>query len=230
MRMRRRWVFLVCGVAFLVACGSELPSDSGTDPTARSEIPTRLDIVCGADGSTELVNDEVGVQADGIHIQVDNRADEFVSLNGVGLDFPEGTTTQIAQAAPGELAIACWPGSMHEGPEPERVTVHVHDPDNHWTFAELECPGEEGIVSTAGDFAPDSEGISGTPEEIARAEAKGIEDTDAVESVGYPDADRRQVAVQRNGRTVALLSLSLAPNGGWLLGGYSACSSSGISV
>lgn len=185
-------------------------------------------MICHKDGSTELVNSEVRAQADGVHIQVDNRADEFVSLNGGGLDFSQGTTEQVARVAPGEVKIACWPGSMHSEQEPKRLTVQVHDPNQHWVPAELECPRDELIVSSTGDFAADSKGTPGDPEEIARSEVEGIEDTDSVQSVGYPDAENRQVAVERNEETIALLSFSPAPKGGWLLGGYSACDSAGI--
>ncbi len=228
--MRRTWVLLAIWAAVVAACGgSEDPSAAGPNPTIPNNVPARLDIVCHGDGSTELINEEVRASADGVHIQVDNRADEFVSLNGTGLDFSEGVTEQVARSAPGELKVACWPGSKHTDPEPKRLVIQIHDPEDYWTPSELECP-DQLIVSAVLDYISGPVGTKGDPEEIAREKVNGIEADDEIITVGYPEAEYRELAVKRDGETIALLSYSPAQEGSWLLGGYSACDSAGIRV
>jgi hypothetical protein len=229
--MARTGVLLGLLAAGVVACGSPVSgARSGRQPSAPNDIPVRLDVVCHEDGSTELLNNHVRALADGVHIQVDNRAGELVSLNGVRLDFSEGVTEQVAHPAPGEVRIACWPGSMHEGREPERVAIRVHDPDDHWIPGELECSRDRQIAATTLDYFGAAQGTVGDPEEIAREKMKGIADDDIVSTVGYPRAEYREIAVERNDETIALLSFSPAPNGGWLLDSYLACASARLRV
>lgn len=228
--MRRMWIVLMVWPAVLGACGNPEAAVSRAGPSPSDGIPTRLDIVCREDGSTELTNQEVQASPDGVHIRVDNRADEFVSINGTGLDFSEGVTEQVARSAPGELKVACWPGSKHNGPEPERLAIQIHDPENHWIPGELECSRDQLVASATLDYVSDSAGTEGDPEEIAREKVKGIEADDEIITVGYPEAEYREVAVERNEETIALLSFSPAPKSGWLLGGYSACDSGGIRI
>ena len=219
---------LVMAALLLGACGT--PATSGPGTEASSSVPARLDIVCHKDGSTELLNDEVRTQPDGVHVQVDNRAGEFVSLNGLGLDFSEGITEQVARVAPGEEKIACWPGSKHRGPEPERIPIEVVDPDGYWVAAELECPRDELIADSILDYVMGSEGTQGDPEEITRERLKGLEPSDSITTVGYPDSESREVAVERNEETIAIVSFSRAEGGGWLLSSYSSCDSARIRV
>jgi hypothetical protein len=212
----------------LTGCGDpSAPVEAGG--RAPEEAPAILEVVCREDGSTELRDTEVRAQPDGVHIRVDNRADEFVSLDGAALDFSEGVTEQVTRAAPGELKLACWPGSKHTEPEPERQLVQVHDPGGHWVEAELECPRDEAIADSILDYASGGSGTMGDPEEIARSEMKGLEDDDQITTVGYPKAEPRHVAVERDDETIALLSYEAARQGGWFLGSYQTCGSAGIS-
>lgn len=220
------WIVVALVPALVGACGDG-DVDTRAAPAA-SEVPALLEVVCHEDGSTELVNREVRAQPDGVHVQVDNRAGEFVSLNGTALDFSEGVTEQEARTPPGELKIACWPGSKHTDPEPERLPVMVHDPDGHWAPAELECPRDKAIGESILDYVTDGSGTHGNPEDLARKMMEGIEDGDSITTVAYPEAEPREVAVERDDETVALLSFDAAQKGGWFLGGYSACPSSGI--
>lgn len=218
------------GTVLLCACADPETSAPRAGGTTSPSIPSRLVVVCGADGSTELVNDEVQASPDGVHIRVDNRAGEFVSLNGVGLDFPEGVAEQVAGTPPGEVKVACWPGSKHTDPEPERIAIVIHDPDGYWTSSEVECPDDELISSAIFDYSTDGAGTSGEPENIAADDAKGIEPGDDIVTVGYPDAENRHVAVVRDDRTVAVFDYFSGQKGGWFLAGYSACDSAGISA
>jgi hypothetical protein len=80
--MKRMWIALTIWPILLSACGNPQGPASGSGPRPAEEIPARLDVVCKEDGSTELINDRVKALPDGVHIQVDNRAGEFVTLNG----------------------------------------------------------------------------------------------------------------------------------------------------
>jgi hypothetical protein len=224
------WVALMILPVLLGACGN--PQSPASDSSSRppDTIPKQLDIVCHEDGTTELRNKSVQALADGVHIQLDNRAGEFVSLNGTALDFSEGVSEQVAQSKPGELKVACWPGSKHTEPEPERLSIQIHDPENYWRPGELECAEGEMIAESTIDYFAGAKGPTGNPEDIARNTVNGIKADDQIATVGYPKAESREVAVDRDGKTVALLSYSPAPKGGWLLEGYSTCESSGISV
>ncbi len=224
------WVALMIWPVVLAACPNTGSTVSPLSPSPSLGIPALLDIVCHADGSTELQNEEVQASRDGVHIRVDNRAGESVSINGAGLDFAEGVTEQVARSVPGELKVACWPGSMHTGPEPDRLAIQIHDPEGYWIPSVLECPKDDPVASATLDYVSDSVGAKGDPVEIAREKVKGIEADDAILTVGYPEAEFRQVGVERDGVTIALLSYSPAKEGSWLLAGYSACDSARIRV
>lgn len=194
-------------------------------------ITSVLEVTCLEDGSTELPNVDVAASADGVHVSVDNRAGEAVSLNGMGRDFSAGVTEQVAQIPPGDHEIACWPLSMHEGDEPPRQTIHVLDPDERWVPPELSCPkGQPTTGSATLDYGIDTPGKQGDPVDLALEVLRGVEGTDEIVAVGYPEAEFRQVALIRDEEQIALLSYSPTDDGGWLLAGYSACDPSSIDV
>lgn len=118
---------------------------------------------------------------------------------------------------------------MHTEPEPQRFLVQIHEPRNHWRPTELECSGDDLIANATLDYAYGAPGSQGQPEEVARQSLKGIEPDDEIVTVGYPDAEYRDLAIERDGKTVAIVGLSPTEGGGWLVGGYSACPSAGIS-
>ena len=217
----------VSALLLLAGCGQGSPQ---SQPAATPDPPDTLQVVCEADGSTELVNDEVRTSPDGVRIEVDNRAKESVSLNGTGLDFNEGLTTQSARVPPGELKIACWPGSMHRGPEPKRLAVTIHDPDGYWVQAELECPRDEFAASSLLDYSGYSKGEHGDPEQIVREGLEGLRSDDELGPVGYPEAEFREIGVERNDEVIALVHLTPTEDGGWVIGGFDACDSAGIRV
>ncbi len=228
-------MFVALAVVVSGACGDAggadlKQKDAGADPRPTPEIAPVLEVICHADGSTELVNEDVRAQADGVHFRVDNRAGEFVSLNGTGMDFSEGVTEEVTRTPPGEIEIACWPGSMHREPEPEAVPIRIHDPEDHWVPAELGCPDGRTNGSTVLDYAYGSVGMKGDPTEIARDQMKGIASDDEIITVGYPESEYRQVAVVRDDAVVALLSYSPDDVGGWILGSYSSCASTRIHI
>jgi hypothetical protein len=218
---------LVALPLLLGACGSP-GSGTASQSSPTPEVPQTLEVICYEDGSTEVVNDEVRASADGVHIRVDNRAGEFVSLNGTGLDFGEGTKEQAARTPPGRIEVACWPGSKHRGPEPPTTPVRIVDPDGVWTESKLECPPGDMMGDAILDYGSASEGEQGEPEELARENLRGLNENDEIVTLGYPEAQFRSVGVVREGKTVAVVSFSPTEDGGWQIGGYSNCDSSRI--
>jgi hypothetical protein len=113
---------LISMTILLGACGS--PEAQPISPAGHpTEMARVIEVICDPDGMTILLTKDVAVSRDGVHVRVDNKAGEPISLNGAGLDFSEGMDEQVALVPPGELKIACWPHSDHEGPEPETVAV-----------------------------------------------------------------------------------------------------------
>lgn len=212
----------------LASCGD--PVTPKAPPAITPTAFAVLQVVCHEDGATEIDERVVAAQSDGVHIRVDNRAGEFISLNGTRLDFSEGITQQVETLPPGGAKIACWPGSMHRGPEPETIAVTVQDPNSYWVSAELQCPQDELIENSTLDYASDSEGTKGEPENIAREQMKGLEPSDRLFTAGYPEANRREVAVEREGEIVAILGYDPTTNGGWILRGYSTCATTDIDL
>lgn len=216
--------------AFLLAgCGSE-PEPSGRVSDG-PPVVNELAVTCTEDGSTKVADSEVAVQADGLHVRMDNRTGEPVSMNGLGWDFSEGVSTEVLPVPPGPIGIACWPYSEHDGgDEPTLVDISILDPNGLWVDPELECiVGPESNMIFDHFFA--SPGERGDPVEIARGVLHDLEKDDVVERAGYPDEKQRvTVRVQREGKTVVAVYLDLAENGGYLLGGANICDATGINV
>ena len=217
------WAKLVLAVVVSVpftACESARPADSGNQPLVTSTI----DVICNPDGTTELHNFDVVTSPDGVHFHVDNRAGETSSLNGTGRDFRPGVSEQASLIPPGDYEIACWPGSLHNGEEPETQTIRVTDPDGLFVRPGLTCPEDSPRNGYATlDYGSGSRGVKGEPVDIARRVLRGLRSSDEIIPVGYPEAAFPEVAVVRDGDQIALLRYSPSEKRGWLLGGYSAC-------
>lgn len=226
--MRRLTVGLMGAVLLVAGCGSE-PEPAGRVSDG-PPVVNELAVTCAEDGSTEVADSEVTVQADGLHVRMDNLTGEPVSMNGLGWDFSEGVSTEALPVPPGPIGIACWPYSKHEGGEPPLTDISVLDPNGLWVDPELECiVGPESNVIFDHLFA--SPGEKGDPVEIARGVLHDLENDDVVERAGYPDEKQRvTVRVQREGKTVVAVHLDLAENGGYLLGGANLCDATGINV
>lgn len=228
--MNKTWPALALSAILFGACVSSPPTASDAEPRGEPEIPPILEIVCHEDGSTDIAHTDVRTSPDGVHVRVDNRSGEAVTVNGIGLDFNDGVTEQVARSEPGEVKVACWPGSKHSEPEPSPVPVQIHDPEGHWTDSELECPKDDLVATDIRDYVSDAEGLQGEPEDLARQKIRYIQETDTVATVGYPDAEQRQVAVVRDGRTIAIVSFFEASGGGWLIGASGACDSARMKI
>ena len=226
--MRLTLAALIALAVLLVACGSPQRPAPASGPRPPEAAPEILEVVCRADGTTELKTDRVQAMPDGVHIRVDNRAGEDVSLGGI--DFPEGVGERVERFEPGRQEVACWPFSRHESPEPEPLPIQVLDPEGYWRSSELECaPGEMESAVTI-DYFAEAKGKRGDPEEITRKTVTGLESGDEILTVGYPDAENRKIAIVRDGKMIAVFSYWPAQKDSWLVGDYSTCESSGIST
>ena len=200
------------------------PSEARVQPTDR---PRTLRIICRHDGSTVLEQATVVARRDGVHLTVDNRADETASVNGLSVDAPVGETSHVVSAAPGRVDVACWPGSRHEETEPPTTSVTVVDPKGFWTSPTLQCPPGSGTSNQILEYAGDATGEQGDPVELFRQFRRRTGDLgkdDVFKLGGYPAAPDPVVLVLRDRRTIAQAHYGLPPVGdGLILGSIEAC-------
>jgi hypothetical protein len=230
--MLARLAVAVASAAVAVAC-----ADAPRTPSAvvvPSPAPSRVELVCERDGTATLSSPVVAARPDGVHLVVDNRFDEPVSV--AGFDADPGITRWTLGVAPGPYDVMCWPFSEHgEGEPPERLTIEVRDPNGLYVPApDLACPTDE-RSSTIIDFLDEAEGLSTDPIEAVRMSLSGILESDELffGAGGYPDQDHgggSSVAVSRDGTVVAIVDLSLGDEDRWLVAGIRACVSSGIDL
>ena len=223
-----RLLFLSVLAVASVGCGDPPEGGPQSSPTEPPRV-TQVELVCHADGRTELLTPEVDAAPDGVHVAVDNRAGEPVELVGLGTDFSEGRSTLVVTSAvPGRVGVACSPHSTHgSNEEPERVSLIIRDPDDVYRDPELECP-EDLAMSSIHDHFGVGPGEQGDPVDLARDDIEGLRDSDVVERGGYPDAENATVRITRSGNTIATLGYSAAERGGWLWDGANICSGVGL--
>ncbi|MGH2806236.1 MAG: hypothetical protein ACRDKT_03075 [Actinomycetota bacterium] len=195
---------------------------------SRAPAPEVARVVCEKDGSTTLLTESVVAQPDGVHVEVDNRTGEGLSLNGFALDFGEGTATQVANVPPGRIKVACYPFSMHRRPAPKGLPFEIDDPNGYWVSPELECPPGDMIASAINDFLGDGPGEQGDPVELTRENLRGLKEDDVIERAGYPESTQAVVRVVRDGNVIVTTNFHQPEGGGWNMGGYQACDSAGI--
>jgi hypothetical protein len=222
----RRALALAVLVCAGVGCGHK-PGDLESQTIRDRSFPNVADVVCRRDGSTKLLTPVVAVSRDGVHVRVHNHTGEWVSLNGLAVDAPEGVSREVSQIPPGNVEEACWPYSRHEGKHPKAVPLRIVDPRGVWIDPELECEGDL-VQSSIWDYAVGAPGRDGSPVAITKRTFRGLDAEDVVRRAGYPEARSPTVAVVRDGRTVASASFHRADEGGWLVGGTSRCSEEGI--
>lgn len=223
--MNPRGSFAVVAVLvglLLAACAEPPPGDASSEQ--EPSLPTTIEIVCEADGTTTLLTPEVEVRSDGVGLRVRSKLDEPASVNGLGMDVEPGVTEHLTAIGPGAVHVACWPFSRHPtGVEPPTQRVTVRDPDRLYVSSELSCPSGEMSWSSIYDFIDTSTGRYADPIEAAR---DWIEDRpgDEFHLAGYPDqSNGRPVIVIREGSTVASVAVGRADDGRWYVGGGSGC-------
>lgn len=206
------------------ACADPLGPAEGS---ATSGLPTVAEIVCGADGSTEVRTPQVAVQPDGLHVHVLSRLDEPAQLVGLGRDVDPGETDYVTPVPPGRVGAACYPYSQHDTlQDPPTTPMEILDPEGLYVDGEIQCSGQ--MSSMISDFMePPLEGVR-VPIELARETIRGLDDDDQVFHVGYPEEPDAHVAVRRDGQVVATFSFVTFDGEEWVIEGSSICVSSGL--
>lgn len=205
----------------LVACGRLM--GGGED------APTTVEIIC--EEGTRTDTPAVRVQADGVHLRVDNRtgSERFIykqegptsALNQHVA--PAGVSQSVSLEGPGSWRIICSRAYPDEGSP--WVELEVLDPEGLWVPDRPECDDIEGTHPDYFDDLPI--GYQGDPLELAKQEVPGeMPDWsagDMVERAGYPGADSPMFRVVREGQVVAVAYYRDDGRDGWLFGGIEYC-------
>lgn len=217
----------------LAAC-VEVAAPAAGGPSEAREQPTRpartLRIVCERDRSTVLEQRAVIARRDGVHVIVDNRSRASAHIDYLGIEARAGgVTSHVVSAAPGRVAVTCWPVSPQQESEPSTPHVTVLDPRGWWTPIALECAPDSGPMDESITWAPDTPGERGNPAALYRRRADWLRKGDVVKVGGYPAAAEPVVVVIRDGRTIVQAQYMRAPRGdGVLLDSTYACVDAGI--
>jgi hypothetical protein len=193
-------------------------------------------VVCQADGGTRVVTPTVKPRPDGVHFQVDNRADGSVYLyyrwgadeGNVG-ELDRGLTEKVVAQGPGTWRLACTAPDRFPTDQAAWMPMEVVDPEGLWIPSRVDC---EHPTASHPDYREYFEGRlprgeTGAPVEQARdivsGEVPGWRPEDVVETAGYPEAVPRLVRVVRDGRIIAVLDYRDDGQGGWFYGGIEYC-------
>jgi hypothetical protein len=219
---------LVVALLMLAGCAEETPRSQLRE--GKPVAAPFVEIVCTEDGGTRLWTPVVEVQADGVHLDIENRAGEGTSFFGLSLDVDEGRHEEVVSAPPGRMRVACYPYSQHESDKrPIRYDLELVDPQGHWVSTELECEPGSMTQSMMSEFAlPLGEGLRKDPVQLVHDGVKGLEPDDVVELAGYPEAEVPTVRVVRADRVIATFGFIRADDGGLAIETSELCASEGL--
>jgi hypothetical protein len=228
--MYRRMRFgLAIALLLLGGCSPE-PSSSGLpEGEGRPVAAPFVEILCTEDGETRLWTPVVEVQADGVHVDVENRAGEPTSFFGLGsLEVGEGRHQEVITEPPGGMRVACYPFSQHEvKAKPVRYDLELTDPKDHWIPTELECGSGE-IQSVISDLAELEESLPRNPVALVEEQVKGLRADDVVELAGYPEARVPTVRVVRGDDVIAVFGFHPADDGGLAIESGDSCGAAAL--
>ena len=198
------------------------PSEDSTAIAARAEI------VCRADGSTNVLTPTVRARPDGVHVFVRSQLDEPASVNGIGVDVSPGRWSDVLSIEPGTIDVACWAFSQHGKEEPATTPLEVVDPEGMYVDPELACSGGM-IRGTISDFIAPAPKDALIPLDEARRQIGGLASDDEVIHGGYPEEATPQVLVVRDEAVIASISFGLSGTD-WVHMASSVCDESGLRV
>lgn len=208
-----------------------------TLPTAET-APDIATFSC--DGASATLDAErIRTQADGVHVDFVNAADEPLVFtfrfpeevnspdssvsDGPGPDgdlYEPGRISTVGKWAPGTYSLVCWNPSS--GEIAAIAQLEVVDPAGNYVPWEPECDGDAWGMSPG--YAPGATGDRGDPLDVARARLTGLEEGDVVERALYPgSAPDPVIRIVRDGRVIAAATLFDDGQGGWLLGSLEGC-------
>jgi hypothetical protein len=200
---------LAVTLLMLAGCAEATPRSQTRDgqPVAAPFV----EIVCTEDGGTRLWTPVVEVQPDGVHLDIENRAGDQVSIDGLPLDLGPGRHKEVVSTPPGKRKIACNPFSQHGGSKkPVRYDLELVDPEDHWISTELECETDAIVASTS--YAPEPIGDA-DPAEAVEEVIKGLKPDDVVELAGYLHADAPAVRIVRDSKVVGVVGFAEIDDG-----------------
>jgi hypothetical protein len=203
--------------------GIEITARTEASPTAE-EIPDVAQVVCAADGTTEVLTPIVRPQSDGVHFQIQNDA----GVGALAGHVPERSESNWAFEFERRASVASslWPMDL----EPDRYLVQcltsvdsdvvaagsdpgleapieIRDVDGVWYPDSLSCDeAREDGGFPGGDVAVNPASLI---EEVLRWGIPGILPSDAVTPAGYQEAERKEWdwRVVRGGEVVALIRI-----------------------
>ena len=216
MKRRRLGLSLMVPALLLIACAeSRVPADG---------VPTHVELDCGADGSMTLSSSLVQPGPDGVHLDVVNGFDEPVSVEG--FDANPGRSTWVLTNGPGTMGLACGPFSQHgSGTEPPRTSLEIVDPLGLYVDGTVPCEIES---STVVDYAEEPVDEGPPPADVARDVIDGLRADDVLRLAGYPEQDRADFVVVRDGEVVAAYGIVRFADQPWTIMGGSACQGTGL--
>ena len=230
--MRHGWPKVHLESIIGIALASLLMSGCGNSPSPTRDdsraTPERAEIVCRADGSTNVLTPTVRAKPDGVHVLVRSQLDEPASVNGIGVDVSPGRRSDVLSIEPGTIDVACWPFSQHGSKEPPTTPLEVVDPASIYVDPELACGGGM-IAGTISDFISPAPKAAIIPLDEARRQIKGLAADDEVIHGGYPQQATRPVLVVRGEAVIASISFGLSGSD-WVHMGSSVCDESGLRV
>jgi hypothetical protein len=186
-------------------------------------------VVCETEG-TRVLTDQVRLQADGVHVPVDNQLGEDAGFawDGGGDNAPIGETELVIDEAPGVAHVGCRRNEDDGGDRTGFVTLDVVDADGVYREGTACAPVPSGSDQTGSgssiDYLPGTKGSADDPLEAARIDLHWLQPDDELAVRGYPDASfQREVEVDRGGHAIAFAQYEDDGYGGWLLAGVTTC-------
>jgi hypothetical protein len=204
-------------------------------------------IRCRSNGQTVVKTPRVAVQADGVHIRVQETSgagalmvfpdvwDGGVQTSG----FPRGIEDEgdVLAVPAGRARIACdWPNDDDMTSRDElaaSVPIEFVNDQGLYHLDELVCPHEDRRFPDDPSLRAYAVGNDHVPlPDVIRRVVPGIRDTDVVDYGGYPQAESsfRSWRVVRNGVVLALIRDPNAFGGTWPFGPIETCEGSGIAA
>ena len=218
-------------VVLLAALVSGACADSRDGPgplegpwTPATDIATRAELTCAADGTASLSTDTVQPQPDGVHLRVRNDFDEPVSV--AGFDANPGITKWVFSSGPGTMKLMCWPFSQHgSGDEPRRIPLEIVDPLGLYVDGSLPCEIEQHTIV---EWVEDPIDEGPPPLDVAREAIDGLRPDDVLRVDGYPEEAGGSVIVIRKGEIVARYDIERFEGKPWDVVSGSACEDTGL--
>ena len=176
------------------------------------EVPASVTVSCDT-GSVELSGPTVRVSRDGIHLTTTNSTGAPLGLAVVNppvwdsyRTIPPGRNNQVFDSfPPGPFELECrdWLG---EEPTGQTATLDAVDPDGLWVSDRCHTVNHVTEMPSPDRFFTDAEPIDLAVDWLKQLGA--IEETDMVEPAGYPDALWREFRAVRDGKVIAIVTVT----------------------